>query len=129
MYLVFEGEYLFDKKWSGKGYDINENIIYEILNETGKIKVYDKYNNLIEDSEYLNGKRNWKIKEYYSNGKLKFEAEYLNGKKWNGISYDKYKEEEYKIKNWKEYIIEYNEYEEKIFEGECLNRERNGKGN
>ena len=30
--LEYEGEYLFNKKWNGKGYDENLNIIYEIIN-------------------------------------------------------------------------------------------------
>ena len=33
--LKFEGEYLFDKKWNGKGYDKNGNIIYELNNGNG----------------------------------------------------------------------------------------------
>ena len=27
---MFEGEYLNDKKWDGKGYDLKNNIIYEL---------------------------------------------------------------------------------------------------
>ena len=27
---MFEGEYLNDKKWVGKGYDLKNNIIYEL---------------------------------------------------------------------------------------------------
>ena len=36
--LEFEGEYLFDKKWNGKGYDVHGNIIYELINGNGKCK-------------------------------------------------------------------------------------------
>ena len=36
--LEYEGEYLYNKKWNGKGYDENGNIIYELINGTGKVK-------------------------------------------------------------------------------------------
>ena len=55
--MEYEGEYLFDKKFNGKGYDENGNIIYELINGNGKVK------------------------EYYNSGALKFEGEYLNGKR------------------------------------------------
>ena len=61
--LEFEGEYLFNKKWNGKGYDEEGNIIYELKNGNGKVK------------------------EYNDNGDLEFEGEYLNGIKWNGKGY------------------------------------------
>ena len=78
--LKFEGEFLFNKKWNGKGYDKNHNIIYELNNGNGKVKEYDDDGKLEFEGEYLNGKRNGKGKEYYKNGKLKFEGEYLNNK-------------------------------------------------
>ena len=37
-YLKFKGEYLYDKKWNGKGYDKYGNIIYELINGNGKLK-------------------------------------------------------------------------------------------
>ena len=76
--LEYEGEYII-KKYNGKGYDKNGNIIYELKNGTGKVKEYDDYGDLIFEGEYLNGLRNGKGKEYYDNGKLMFEGEYLNG--------------------------------------------------
>ena len=36
--LVFEGEYLNEKKWNGKGYNINGDIIYKINDGKGYIK-------------------------------------------------------------------------------------------
>ena len=39
--LEYEGEYIYNKKWNGKGYDENGNIIYELINGTGKVKEYD----------------------------------------------------------------------------------------
>ena len=81
--LEYEGELRYGCKWNGKGYDEKGNIIYELINGTGKVKEYDAYGILIFEGEYLNGKRNGKGKEYY-NGKLVFEGEYLydirNGK-------------------------------------------------
>ena len=108
--LIFEGEYLNGKKWNGKGYNENGNIIYELNNGKGKVKEYfnrelifegdylngerngngKEYHNgkLRFEGDYLNGKRNGKGKEYDSNGKLRFEGEYLNGKRWKGKGYD-----------------------------------------
>ena len=97
-----------ENKWTGKGYDVNNNIVYELNNgkgyvkeycnnsslefegeylfgqRNGKGKEYDRNGRIIFEGEYLNGKRNGKGKEYNYKGKLKFEGEYLNGvkKKW-----------------------------------------------
>ena len=57
--MEYQGEFRYDRKWNGKGYDENGNIIYELINGNGKVKEY-------------------RI------GKLEFEGEYLNGKRWNG---------------------------------------------
>ena len=109
--LKFEGEYLNDIIWNGKGFDLNGNMKYELNNGKGKIieynedgilefegeylngkrngkgKEYYRNKQLKFEGEYLNGDRNGKGKEYYKNGKLKFEGKYLNGKKWNGNRY------------------------------------------
>ena len=79
--LEFEGEYLDEKKWGGKGYDKMHNIIYELINGNGKVKEYYDNGKLEFEGEYLNEKRHGKGKEYYDNGELKFEGEYLNGKR------------------------------------------------
>ena len=39
--LEYEGEYLYERKWNGKGYDENGNIIYELINGNGKVKEYE----------------------------------------------------------------------------------------
>ena len=103
--LEYEGEYLYNKKWNGKGYDKNGNIIYELINGTGKVNEYDDdYGELIFVGEYLNGKRNGKGEEYdIINDDLLFIGEYKNDKRWNGKG------------------IEFNKYGEIIFEGEYLN--------
>ena len=54
--MEYEGDYVI-KKYNGKGYDEDGNIIYELKNGTGKVKEYDY------------------------NGKLEFEGEYLNNEK------------------------------------------------
>ena len=59
----FEGEYLNGKRWNGKEYDEDGNIIYELKNGNGYIK------------------------EFYSKGKLLFEGEYKNGKKMENLNF------------------------------------------
>ena len=87
--LIFEGEYLNDIKWNGKGYDLFNNIVYEIKNGKGIIKEYYNNNILKFESEFLYGERNGKGKEYNSKGRLIFEGEFLNGKKHGkGKEYD-----------------------------------------
>ena len=85
--MEFEGEFLFNKKWNGKGYDENGNIIYELINGNCKVKEYDYDGYLIFEGEYLNGKRNGKGKVYYKYGNLYYEDEFLNGQRIkNGIN-------------------------------------------
>ena len=63
--LEYEGEFKNNKKWNGKGYDENNNIIYELINGTGKVKEYSNVNGKLEfEGEYLNGKKHGKGKEY-----------------------------------------------------------------
>ena len=62
--LEFEGEYLFNKRWNGKIYDIKNNNYYELINGKGFIKEYDYDGTLRFEGEYLNGERNGKGKEY-----------------------------------------------------------------
>ena len=74
--LRFEGEYLNDKKWNGKEYDKNGNIIYELIKGNGKVKeckIIGPTKKIFE-GEYLNGKRSGKGKETF-NGKLVYEGE------------------------------------------------------
>ena len=110
--LKYEGEYLNEKKWNVKGYNINGNIECEINNGKGIIKEYNNEGKLIFEGEFLNGEKNGtgkefyddkmifegeyknnfkngKGKEYHPNGKLKFEGGYLNGQKdGQGKEYD-----------------------------------------
>ena len=63
--IRFDGEYLNDKKWNGKGYDEHGNIIYELKNGKGVVKDF-----CLENSqyEYLYAKKNGKGKIYYYDG-------------------------------------------------------------
>ena len=45
--LEFEGEFRCLKRWNGKGYDENGNIIYELSNGNGKVKEYIVYSSAI----------------------------------------------------------------------------------
>ena len=54
--MEYEGEYLYGKKWNGKGYDENGKIIYELIDGNGKSKEYWNNCKLRYDGEYLNGK-------------------------------------------------------------------------
>ena len=133
--LLFEGEYKNGKKWSGKGYDINGNIIYELKNGKGYIKEYEQKHNKLYlkcEGNLLNGEKNglWKN---YQEGKLKFEGEYkdnkINGKgkefnlKTGELRFEGEYLYDFKIKG-KEYIEGRLEYEGEYF----WNKKWNGKG-
>ena len=104
--IKFEGEYMNDWKWNGKGYDALNSSFYEIKDGNGFIKEYDY------------------------DSKLIFKGVYLNGRKWNGNFYIKNLSES-RIKDGKGFIKE-SKYispdEELVFEGEYVNGQRNGKG-
>ena len=78
--LEYEGDYII-KKYNGKGYDEKGNVIYELKNGTGKVKVHNDYDYLIFEGDYLNGLKNRRRKEFDYDGKLIFEGDYLNGKR------------------------------------------------
>jgi len=82
--LKFEGEYFHDKKWNGKWYDINCNIVYELENGNGYIKEYDESGKLKCKCEYLNGEKDGKEYNYDEEGEIESEMQYLNGK-LNGL--------------------------------------------
>jgi len=128
--LEFEGEYLFDKKYNGKGFDKYGNIIYELINGSGRIKEYNDNDKLIFEGEYLNRKRNGKGKEYNVNGIVIYEGEYLNGRRnGKGKEYRHngellYKGEYLNGIRWNGRGKEYNYF---IFEGEYINGKKYGK--
>ena len=62
--IRFNGKYINGLKWDGKGYDENNNVIYELKNGKGFIKEYDFNNKLVFEGEYIDGKRNGKGREY-----------------------------------------------------------------
>ena len=88
--LEYEGEYLYGRKWNGKGYDENGNNIYVLINGTGKAKEYDWNGKLTFEGEYLYCERHGKGKEYNYYGIIEFEGEYLKGKRnGKGKEYDR----------------------------------------
>ena len=76
--LLFEGEYKNGLKWNGKGYDGENNIVYELNNGKGYVKEYN-FNKLVFEGQYVNGQKNGKGKEYDWDKCIKFEGEYFNG--------------------------------------------------
>ena len=87
--MEFEGEYLFDKKWNGKGYDKDGNEIYKLINGKGINREYDHDSEILKyEGEYLNGKRNGKGKEFF-HGKLIFDGIFLDGNRKKGKEFNK----------------------------------------
>ena len=87
--MIFEGIFKNGKRWSGKGYDGKNNIVYEIKYGKGLIKDYQDNKVFTFEGEYLNGEKNGKGKEYYFDGKLKFEGQFLEDQKnGKGKEYD-----------------------------------------
>ena len=106
--IIFEGEYKEGMMWTGKGYNIKGEIIFQINEGNSKhfIEINDKEKKIYE-GEYLNGKRNGKGKEFRDD-KCIYEGEYLNGER-----------------SGKGKLYENNELK---YEGEFLNGKRNRKG-
>ena len=69
--MEYEGEFQYDRKCYGKGYDESGNVIYELIYGNGKGKEYDDWDgNLKYEGEYLNAERNGIGKDYETwNGK------------------------------------------------------------
>ena len=126
--IFCEGEYLNNKMWNLKQYDRNGNLINELINGKGYMKIYNMYFELIHEGEFLNGLKNGKGKEYYKNYKLKFEGDYLNGRRWNVKEYDINGNLICELKNGKGYIKEYGMFDQLIYEGNYLYGLKNGKG-
>ena len=63
--MEYEGEFLYNKRWNGKGFDENGNIIYELINGNGKVKEYNDFGVLEYEGEYLKGKKKWKGKRIF----------------------------------------------------------------
>ena len=128
--IKFEGEFLNNKQYNGKGYDKENNLVYELKNGNGFIKEYDYNGNFKFEGILKDGKKNGHGKEYYCDGKLKFEGNYLNDEK-DGPGkeyyyYNKLKFEGNYSRNKKE-GKEYNN-DGGVYEGEFLfGRKWNGK--
>ena len=135
--LKFEGIYFNGKKWNGKEYDDNNNLIYEgeYLNSKrwkGKFKEFGYNNNLLSEGEYLNGKK-WNEKGYDNKGNIMYEIKNGEGNleiKTNdsGISKKIIYEKIYLNKEGFKKGKECNLDNLLLYEGEFLNGERNGQG-
>ena len=126
--IKFDGEFYYNRKWNGKGYDINNNIIYELKNGKGFIKEYNNNGDLLYECEYLYGSGNGKGKVYNNN--FIFEGEFMDGYKYKGKEYYEGKlifegEYLYNLKRrGKYYVDEKLEYEGEYF----FDKKWNGKG-
>ena len=82
--LIFEGDYLKWKKWSGIVCDKEENK-YELKNGKGFIKEYIEEQSLLFEGEYLNGEKNWKgiLSSEYG---VYLDGEFYKGRRWKGKS-------------------------------------------
>ena len=77
------------RKWHGKGYDYEGNVIYELANGKGKVREFAKKGTLIYEGEYLNGKKHGKGTEYDYDENIIYEGEYSKGKRHGkGKEYD-----------------------------------------
>ena len=104
--LKFEGEFFNDEEFIGIHYNIKGDIEYKLNFIDGKIKKYNKNDELLDEDVYINGEE----KELNTFGQLIFQGEHLNGLR-NGRG------------------KEYNNFSGKlIYEGEYLNGKRHGFG-
>ena len=67
--IIFEGMYLYGKKWDGKGYDKSKNVIYEIKEGKGTVKEYHNKYCFNFEGEFLKWNKNGKVVEYNKNSK------------------------------------------------------------
>ena len=143
----FVGVYLNGKKWNGKEYDKNNNIIYELNYGKGyATKKIHKLNKTIYEGEYLKGKKHGKGRELtlYGIYDCIYEGEYLDGKKWNGKIYSENNFEKFREKynenicickilkgNASKYVNDNSQSSSSFvlrYEGEFENGEYHGKG-
>ena len=79
--ILFDGECLKDKIWNGKGFDEDNEVIFEIKDGKGTIKEYYDNDNIKFEGEINNGEKNGKDKEYNDKEEVIFIGEYLNDKR------------------------------------------------
>ena len=119
--ILFSGEYLKGRKWNGKGYSKNGNIIYELKNGNGFVEEYNGEDERLFRGYYKKGLKNGKGKIYDTKYKyVIFDGEFYNGHRWNGKILDLNGNIFCELKNGKGSINDY-------IEGRFINGELNGK--
>ena len=78
--IKFDGIYKEDMKWTGKGYNINGNLEYEIKDGNGKFKEFYEDGILEFEGEIVKGKRSGYGKCWHGD-QITFEGFFLNGDK------------------------------------------------
>ena len=88
--VLFEGEYLYGKRWDGKGYGDEGRIELTLEKGKGNLKVVNSENKVTMEKTYLNGLVDGICKIYTYEGNFAFEGEYKSGKR-HGVTktYDK----------------------------------------
>ena len=81
--ISFEGEYYKGKRWNGKGFDNEGNMVLELKNGKGTLRIYNE-DKILYEIEYLNGEMNGKFKISEDNGNC-IEGETLNNKRHGKI--------------------------------------------
>ena len=79
--IKYEGEYINFKRWNGNGYNLSNNIVYELKEGKGFVKEYYSNGKLEFEGQYLNGEKNGKGKEYNKYGEIIFKERFLMEKK------------------------------------------------
>ena len=128
--VSFDGEFYHGKRWNGKLYDENGNLVTEFNNGKGFMRdVYLEV--LMGEAEFFNGELNGPFKEFNHDGVVETEGEYLNGKKHGFIKENKTKDYLFKGEYLYDHKFKGKEYIKGIleYEGEYLfDKKWNGKG-
>ena len=125
--VSFKGEYTKGKKKNGKGFNIKGEVVYEIKDGEGNIKIFNMMDKLLYEGEYKNYQYwNGKQSSYHDNGKLQFEFFYTEGKIIYTKEYDRNEELILELNLKNEKCVTGKEYKngEIIYEGEYETREK-----
>lgn len=125
--MSFKGEFTKGKKKNGKGFNIKGEVVYEIKDGEGNIKIFNMVDKLLYEGEYKNYQYwNGKQSSYHDNGKLQFEFFYTEGKISYTKEYNRNEELILELNLKNEKCVTGKEYKngEIIYEGEYVSREK-----